>query len=219
MTFQQLYLELIDLHFGTQEVRPKQVKGWINTAEVAVWNAAPWEFKRVSAASLTVTAGAASEPADFGKAIRVYDTFGDELEYLPPDEFEENYVAPVPGPSGNAEAYTVIDRQILVGPPQSGTFKLAYQRRYSHKADGGAVTAGVMNSDLDTPLWDPEHHYILVPWAMLLGARLENDEAALALSDERDRLLKAMREEHVGGTADQIAVWGGGGYAAREVWP
>ena len=186
---------------------------WISAAEVAIWNAADWEFKRVPLTNLTVVAGVATEPADFGKAIELYDPQGTPIAGLPPDKFEELYTAPVPAPVGNAEAYTVIDRQIIVGPTNSGTYRLSYRRRVSHRADGAAVTAGVMNSDLDTPVWDAEHHYILVPWAIRLGETMQHDPGAGQLDAVVDELkqgwlFRAMVEEHVGGIVDPFAVWG-----------
>ncbi len=215
MTFADIYNEVVNLRFNNQATKLAQVKKWVNQAEIALWNAADWEFKRVPAANVTVTSGAAAEPSDFGKALRLYDTYGFEVPYLEPDDFEEQFTAPVPAVTGNAEAYTVINRQIIVGPAQSGTFKLAYRRRYAHKDLTDAVTAGVMSVDTDKPLWDSEHHYILVPWAMRLGETMEADPTARSLETiigglKEMSMFEAMREELVGGVAEQVAVWGVG---------
>lgn len=209
MTFQQLMLELIDLRFSPQDLRPAQVKRALNAAETAVWNAADWSFKRVPVADLAVTAGVAAEPADFGKAMAVYDPDGAPLCYLAADEFERRYrVGTVP--VGEGSHFTVIDRQILVGPANTATYKLAYRRRVSHLNAAQAVVAGVMALDSDTPLWDVEHHYLLIPWAAVLLGNLEGQPGNEVVA-ERDRLLAAMVEELVGGTerAHAGAVWGG----------
>lgn len=213
MTFADIYGECASLRFNTQAAKILQVKRWVNQAEIALWNAAPWVFKRVPATNLTVTAGAASEPTDFGKVLRLYDPRGYELPYSRPDEFEEDFTAPVPAPTGHAEAYTVINRQIIVGPPETGTFKLSYRRRYSH-LDTGVVTPGVMDEDSDTPLWDSEHHYILVPWAIRIGKLLEDDPTAPGMEQlieglKTTSMFQAMREELTAGVAEQIPVWGG----------
>lgn len=207
MTRDEIVAAMQGLRFNTYTAGASltRLQQWLSAAEVSIWNAADWEFKRVPLTNVTVTSGAATEPGDFGKAIRLYDPRGYELLYMEPDEFEENYSAPVPVPTGAAEAYTVIDRQILVGPGESGTFKLSYKRRVSHRADGGTVTAGVMNSANDTPVWDAEHHYILVPWGIRLGVGLENSPEDL--NAECAALLAAMAEEHVGGVVDQLRVW------------
>lgn len=210
MTFQQIYTELTDLRFNTQATKLAEVKRWVNQAEIKIWNSADWAFKRVPGVAMTVTAGAATEPADFGKANRLYDPRGDEVPYMLPDEFEENYIAPVPVPTGNAEAYTVIDRQIIVGPGETGSFRLSYTRRYTKRNSGGAATQGVMSADLDTPYWDSEHHYVLVPWALILGEKLEADPTAEFLRSERDELLDAMKQELISTVDHQIMVWGGG---------
>lgn len=215
--FSDIYGEVRDLRFNSNAAKVAQCKRWVNQAEISLWNAAPWTFKRMPATNLTVTAGVASEPADFGKVIRLYDPRGYELPYMRPDEFEEDFTAPSPVPAGNAEAYTVINRQIIVGPGETGTFKLAYRRRYSHFDNDptpGVVAPGVMSADTDTPIWDSEHHYILVPWAMRLGEVLEADPNSGQLEQVVEGLktmsmFQAMREELCAGVAEQIPVWGG----------
>lgn len=213
MTAQELWDELTNLRFNTQATKLAQVKKWLGVAEVSLWNAADWNFKRVPVTNLTVTAGAASEPTDFGKARRLYNGDGQPMAYLSPDEFEATYSVGATLPTGIGEAYTVINRQILVGPSNSGTYKLSYQRRYTHLADGSTPTVGLMNSANDTPLWDSEHHYILVPWAMRLGEVLEDDPTAATLETVIEGLrttsmFQAMKEELAGeGVIDEFQVW------------
>lgn len=214
MTAQDVWDELTNLRFNTQTIKLAQVKKWTSQAEIALWNAADWSFKRMPMASLTVIGGAATEPTDLGKVHRVYDINGVRLPYMLPDDFEEAYIAPTPAPTGVAEAYTVINRQITIGPSQSGTFKISYRRRYAHLNTGGSVVAGVMSVGTDTPIWDSEHHYILVPWAMRIGEILEADPTAAGMEQliegmRTTSMFQAMVEELAGENVDgETLVWG-----------
>ncbi len=208
MNYQAIYTEIVNIRFNSQASKIAQVKSWVGQAEVAVWNAADWHFKRVPIANLTVTAGIATEPPDFSKAKRLYDPRGARLEYLEPDVFEEAFISDPNTPVANASHYTVINRQILVAPYETGTFKLAYRRRYAHLNNGGSVIAGLMSADTDTPIWDPEFHYLLVPWALILGMKLENDPSAEAIRNQRDEMLAGMVSELVGGQEGEPLQYG-----------
>lgn len=228
MTFQQIYTEAINLRFNGNATKLAQVKNWVNQAEIALWNSADWTFKRMPAVVVTVgSSGAMAEPSDFDRAVRVWDPRGFEVPYMNVEDFEDTYVAPVPVPTGNAEFYTVYDRLgtnggVFVGPPEaSALYKLAYQRRYSKRNGGGGIVQGVMSSDTDTPLWDSEHHYILVPWAIRMGKYLEDDptgtltEQVLEGLGEKS-LFAAMLEQHANkGTKRVPRIWGAStGFAA-----
>lgn len=205
MTFQQLYTELTDMRFNTQAVKLAEVKRWVNAAEIAVWNSADWVFKRVPRTTLAVVTGANNPvmPTDFNRAIRVYDQNGVRLDYREPDLFEEIY--PTGGATAQPTSYTVVNRQVLLGPTPNATvsFKLSYERRYTRLV-AGTPTLGIMAADTDTPLWDSEHHYVLVPWAMILGQKLENDPTGDALRAERDMLLDAMKGNLIGGVKGEV---------------
>ena len=212
MTFLQIYTEVVNLRFNSQATKLAQVKNWVNQAEVALWNAADWTFKRQPLTAMTVTAGAATEPTDYSKTIDLYNPNMDRLAYLRPTEFEEQYVAQSPVPTGSGEAFTVINRQILVGPKETGTYLHSYRRRYCHLAFPQTVTAGVMTADTDFPLWDSEFHYILVPWAIRLGKLLEDDPTASLLDQamlgiNELGMWKAMKDELTDGVYDELAVW------------
>lgn len=208
MNYQAIYQECIDLRFNNLTAKVAQVKKWVNQAEIAVWNSADWEFKRIPAATVAVTAGAVTEPSDFGKVHRLWNANGDELLYVPPDEFESTYsVGPQAG--GIGEAYTVINRAVQVGPAETSLgYKMSYRCRYTHLASGGGRANGVMSADTDTPLWDSEFHYLLVPWAIMLGQKLEYDPTAEYLRVQRDEMLAAMKDELVLGQEEPQAAWG-----------
>lgn len=206
MTFQQLFLECIDLHFMPEDVKPSNVKRWVNLAEMELWNAADWVFKRVAASSLPIVAGSRTPvmPTDFGKTRVLVDNNGDELKYLDPQDWERAYAADTS--TGPPHEFTVINRQIFVGPTPSAsaTFKHGYRRRYAHLNAASAVVAGTMALGDDVPLWDVEFHYVLVPWAMLLGGTLTDQVAfarghvfsyASVFESQRDDALEAMKDE------------------------
>jgi hypothetical protein len=205
MTFQQLYTELTDMRFNTQTVKLAEVKRWVNAAELAVWNSGDWVFKRMPATTLAVTIGGRTPtmPADFNRAIRLYTDTGARVDYREPDLFEELYPAGIA--NGTVLSYTVINRAIYLGPPPatSVNFKLSYERRYTRSV-AGTPTLGVMSADTDTPLWDAEHHYVLVPWAMILGQKLENDPTGDALRAERDMLLASMQGTLIAGVKGEV---------------
>lgn len=219
MTFQQIYTELTDLRFNTQATKLAQVKKWVNQAEIALWNAADWSFKRVAPANLAIVAGnnTPTMPADFGKAIRLYDYNGDPLTWHDPAEFTDIFEEDiVRGTTGEPCDYTVVNRAVHLAPiPQtSRTYKLGYRRRYAHLNGAAATVAGVMSSDTDTPIWDSEHHYILVPWAMRIGQTLETDPTAAGLETliaglKTTSMFEAMVEELVGGQTGELRQWSG----------
>jgi len=214
MTYQEVYTECIDLRFNNLTLKVAQVKKWVNWAEIWVWNAAPWVFKRVPPASLTITAldNTPTMPPDFGKARRLYDYLGDRLEYHDPDEFDDLFEGDIiANRTGEPTDYTVRNRQIELAPiPQTNrTYKLPYRRRYSHLNNVDTVVAGVMSATTDKPIWDVEHHYLLVPTALILGMKLEVDQTAESLRNQRDEMLAAMKEELVGGVENEPTFWGG----------
>jgi hypothetical protein len=214
VTYADIYGEVAALRFNTQTTKLAQVKKWVGQAEIAVWNAANWSFKRMPPTDLAVVAGdnTPTMPADFGKAHRLYDYLGDPVTYYAPDEFFlRNEADIVNGNRGEPTEYTVVNRQIQLAPiPQtSRTFKASYRRRYSHLNAALTTVAGVMSVDTDTPIWDSEFHYILVPWAMILGEKLEADPTANDLRQERDEMLARMVAELVGGEVNELRFWGG----------
>jgi hypothetical protein len=208
MNYQAIYTEAVNLRFNGSTTKLAQVKNWVNLAEVEVWDAADWNFKRVPVTNLTVTSGVATVPADFSKGIQMYDSSGSPLIYLRPDDFEYAYKVGNPATGTLPYAWTVIDRNIYVGPSVSGTFKLAYRRRYTKRNSGGTPTQGVMSADTDTPYWDSEFHYVLVPAAIVIGMKLENDPTVNDMIPMRDEILARMMNELVGTVEKQVEFWG-----------
>jgi hypothetical protein len=213
VTYKQLQDECIALRFN--EGNRASVKFWLNLRYAAVWNMADWHFKHVKGASLAVTAGdnTPTMPTDFAKSEGLFDQYGSPLDYLEPDCWREAYLY-VPLSVGPAEAYTVIDREIWLGPTPSGTatYTLSYQRRLSH-VDGpsGLIAAGVMVNDNDQPLWEAEYDYLLVLEACILGCQLLEFSYG-ELVPQRDEILAGMKEDLQTGTTvteGALVQWGG----------
>lgn len=202
--------EIENLRFNTDTTKAAQILNWINLAEAELWESADWNFKRVPVANLTVVSGVAtmSGVPDFSKGIALYDPSGVPLVLMRPDDFEAAFRVGNPTTGTLPYAWTVINRQIYVGPAVSGTFKLAYRRRVFHYNNTDTLQTGVMANDTDKPFMDSEFHYILVPWAMIIGMKLENDPTNQILVDMRDGLLRRMMDEHVGGVEKQVEFWG-----------
>jgi hypothetical protein len=204
VTYKELQDEVIDFRFN--EGRRDIIKRLIDRRYAMVWAAAEWPFKKMPRTALTVGASLTglTMPADFGRALHLETSAGEPLKYYPPVEFQDNWDA-LDSSAGTATDYTVINGTIYVRPYQGAgaSFSLAYERRVSHLADGVTATAGLMNSDNDTPIWPVEHHYLLVFGAMADGLKLENDNTWEALEDAYDQSIQTMMQDllppdHVG---------------------
>jgi hypothetical protein len=210
LTFSTIYNEVADVRFSRDANKITQIKRWVNAAELELWNKADWVFKRVPAASLAIVAGnrLPAMPADYGKTRSLIDNNGEPLNYMDPQEFDDAYAADTS--SGPPSDFTVVNRQIYVGPTPSAsvTFKHGYRRRYAHLDNASAVVAGVMSVDTDKPIWDIEHHFVLVPLAIVIGARMENDPAPQVYKDAADELIEAMRSDLFGGVEAQTIQYG-----------
>lgn len=170
---------------------------WLATAYADVWAAGNWTFKRVSRESLAIVAGDETPdmPAAFGDATKLFDNQGSEIPRMHQDEFEACYAAElVQGIRGVPEAFTVVNRQIILAPiPQATTtFKLSYERRMAHKqADETTVVAGFMDADTDYPLWD-DHHALLIPRAQAIGLQEVSDPTWQLAQADYERQLDRM---------------------------
>ncbi len=173
---------------------------WLSTAYTDVWNAADWTFKRVSLSSLAVVSGAEKPtmPVDYADTLALFDQYGDELERMPQERFEQKFAADFAnGNVGQPWAFTVIDRRVILGPRPAltGTFKHSYRRRLSHKLfDQETVDVGFMNDDTDYPLW-PDHHGVLVARAQSIGLQEINDPTWQGPQQEYERQLARMEED------------------------
>lgn len=168
------------------------VKQWLAMAYSNVWDAADWQFKHVQRAPLTVSSSQPTTPAGLAKVTRIYDDLGDPLEQLDQHTFDDWYADPSLG-TGRPEAFTVVNRQIVVAPApgSSYSFQITYVRRLAHKAADGAISEGFFTTDSDYPFWD-DHHGILIPRAAAIGLKLRNDPTWEAVQDDYLGQLELM---------------------------
>lgn len=96
---------------------------WVRARHAWVWDAKSWTFKRGSAPiTFTANAQVADAPSDVHSVARVYDQNGRRLRaYRDPYQFFDAYNDLASASSGQPEAYTVFNGQILVGPNGDGS--------------------------------------------------------------------------------------------------
>lgn len=206
MTFLELQDAVIANRFDVSD--RTAVKAWINQSYEWIWNRADWDFKRVAATNFSVSSATPAMPADFAKALRLYDELGDQLQYLEPNEWEALSVQPGATSGGRATQFTVIERQIKLLPtPSSATYKLAYQRRLSHVDASLGIIGGIMVENTDQPLWPAEHDSVLVVAGTIAGQRQRQDPTAEMLVPERDELLESMRRDLTSNVTEQNEQW------------
>lgn len=199
LNFAALYNAVLGRRFPAAS-QTTNAKRWLATAYEDVWAAEDWTFKRVSRASLAVVGGnnTPTMPTDFRDAIDLFDQYGNRLLWLSEEQFERAYAdSLVIGTTGGPAAYTVVDRQIQLGPipDVSATYKLSYSRRLACRDVALAVKAGMMSVDTDYPLWS-DHHSVLIPRAQAIGLLELNDPTWQQSQDEFERQLARMKDDY-----------------------
>jgi len=196
VTFKDIQDECVVFRFG--EIRRNSVKLWINRRMQAIWGESEWPFKRVNRELVqTDLSGSIFMPIGFRRAIALEDPDGNVLTYMVPEEFRNSYplnqVTNAP-PS----VYTTWNGKIITdtNPGGPGTqFYLSYLRRICCYQTGGILKEGLLVNDDDSPIWDPEHHFLLVLGASATGLKLENDFTWNALEDEFTAALTEMKDD------------------------
>lgn len=199
------YLELQDAVLGRRFPAASQranSKRWLSVAYTDVWTAPTgddrmWAFELVFMSDFAITSGDATPtmPDDYGDTIELRDADGAELTRLSARDFAEQFAAL--STSTSPWAFTVVNRQIHIGPTPGGdaTFKHSYRRRLSHRESNySTVTAGFLNEDDDYPLWD-DHQGILIPRATAIGLQELNDPTWQQAQEEFERQLARMRAD------------------------
>ena len=194
LTYQALYQAIIGTRFP-QASQLTNAKRWLDTAYQDVWNAADWTFRRVPMSSFAVTSAQPTMPTDYADTIDLYSPDGTQLVRLSEEDFERYYLGSIASASGPADAYAVINRQIYLSSPASGTYTHSYRRRMAHKDTGGSVVAGPMSADSDKPLWD-DHHGVLIPRAQAIGLLELNDPTWELPQNEYERQLSRMKQDY-----------------------
>jgi hypothetical protein len=200
MTFEEIQDEIIAIRF--RESQRTSVKHWINLRYQMIWAIADWPFKFMGPVNLTVTSGDATPtlPSDFHRPIDILDDAGFPLSWLEAKDFDRAYEGyTLQGVTAIPDSFKWVDDVITLYPTPDAnyTFRLTYERRITHNHLGSTPTVGLMSDDSDTPLWDAEHHYLLVPAALSLGLRLENDPTYPAVEEDFQSALQLMREHYL----------------------
>lgn len=170
----------------------------VNNRYAHLWTLEDWSFRYALATVNVLASNSAvvNMPADFGTAMYLWDENGGvKLPYLEIGEFELRYL---PAALGAAEAWTVVDGQIRVGPTPdaAASWTLYYRKRFIPLSDEG-----------DMPLIPTAFHLALVH-----GGRAE----LLAVSDApnagvMEQLwqmdIDAMRREYLADAVGQPDAW------------
>lgn len=186
MDYVDIQDEIINLRFNSTK-RPS-VKRWIDAKYAEVWAAYDWPFKFASGDPFDVAAGDAR--------VTMSDTFhkmspqgfvdenGNVLRFLDQRMFFSAYAASTD--EGHPDTFTIVNNEVLFAPISDAayTYFISYERRISHLDSTGSAIGGPMTEDDDTPIWSDDFHFLLVPGAMALGLKLENDPTWPALEQE-----------------------------------
>ena len=172
------------------------MKLWVNRRMQGVWGEAEWPFKRVNREACQIDSnGNLVMPVGFRRAIALEDASGSQLEYMVAEEWRKDN--PLPAVSGIPQSYTTWNGQVLFDatPGVGNVYQLSYLRRICCLDQNNQIKQGLMTSDFDKPLWDPEHHFLLVLGATSTGLKLENDFTWSSLEDEFQGALTEMKDD------------------------
>lgn len=196
MTFKEMQDDLVNQRFG--ENKRDQTKTWLNTRMGMIWAMAEWPFKKTDRETAAVDAsGVVTMPSTFRRMNWMETADEGRIFYQTPAEFRATWGA------GNADSgsapvnYTVLNGVAYVRPHGASSVYIAYDRKMCHLANGTTLTAGIMDSDNDEPVWDEEFHHVLVSGAMSTGLKIENDPTWESLEAEFGMIVAWMREEYL----------------------
>lgn len=140
MTYLQMQNAVLADAFA--ESRRADAKTWLQWRHAALWDSRDWTFKYGTSASVSFdgTQTLANIPTDFKEVVALYDENGDQLRMIrSPAAFYDLYNPNVSDGSGAAEAFTVVDAAVILGPTptNTGTGYLVYKKlRPTLSADG-----------------------------------------------------------------------------------
>jgi hypothetical protein len=212
----ELVAEITGARFDVSQ--QTSVQRWLDAGYAWVWNAGNWRWRyKTGRTTVAVSAGQATPtlPSDFasvGPEGVVSDRYGENLDQYAPGLFAEfyGYEALNAITMATPEAFSIVNGQLTLGaaPATAQNIYLSnYERRPGWLA-GGVYTPGPAASDTDTPVWDPEHHLVLVHAAVVIGLALENDPTGGGVRDLRDEALRAMLDSYLEDSGGVVAQWG-----------
>lgn len=204
-TFKELQDEVIAVRFN--ENMRTRIKLWINLGYQRVWSSRDdWDFKRVGGEDMPTFATVAGDPTPdisslvMERPIEVFDDQGSPLENVNEHKYERLYAPDlIAGNRARPDRFAWVSRKLMLYPIPDAVYTLraSYWRKFCHLNTGtGAITAGFMVEDGDVPIWDAEHHALLVAEAMLLGATQLAAADVPELTAARDGLYAAMLATH-----------------------
>lgn len=193
MTFGQILDDVLDnpLRFE-QDLRGRAGRS-VNIRYAHVWGLEDWTFRFATTGLSAHGSLLVPDAADFGTPLYLWDANGTQLAYLNTDEFFNNYPD---GGSGSAEAWTVMDNVIYLGPAGSGTFSCYYRRRFSALVDESAY-----------PLIPPEYHLVLVHGGRAELLAVSDDPTYNHMEAQFQADIEAMKREYLIDAIGQPAMW------------
>lgn len=200
MTFEDIQDEVISLRF--KESQRESVKRWINMRYHFLWGVADWPWKRMGPVDLALLGGDANPalPDDFDRPLAIYDDAGMQLDWMPPDDFDHDYLyIQINGGTSKPESFKWVNDVITLAPTpdQNYTYKLIYERGMAYLANGTTPTSGQLTSAGDEPIWAEPYHYVLVFGAVASGLRAENDPTFDQMEEEYATFLQSMKDHYL----------------------
>lgn len=220
MTFLEIQNEILTARF--REGQRTECKRWINSAYSKLWAFADWPFKKAKSsvtatASTTTLSGTPISSSLWSRVISISRDDGYLLTYKTPTEFDFHF--PDSTDEGTPWAYTLVDRDIILGPTPDTTstsYSMRYELRLVHEHNGSTQTAGIMADDADVPSFDSEFHWVLIHGGLSIGLKMENDSTWQIAQDEFAEGLALMLNYYLPVQVGENRSWGGdmpgGGY-------
>lgn len=195
MTFGQILDDVLDnpLRFE-QDLRGRAGRS-VNIRYAHVWGLEDWTF-RFAITSLSPQGPILVPTAeDFGTPLYLWDSAGSQLVYMGAEEFAANY--PPGSGGGSAEAWTVMDNVIYLGPTGSGgSFSCYYRRRFSALVDESAY-----------PMIPPEYHLVLVHGGRAELLAVSDDPTYSHMEAQFQADIEALKREYLIDVLGQPAMW------------
>jgi hypothetical protein len=211
MTFLNIQDQLVKVpNARFSEADRDQAKLWINDRYAELWGLENWTF-RDRIAQVTVTAGSqtvSAVPADLGPVLTFQLDTGQPLNFLSPQQFQENYYGSTW--TGVPSDYTVVNGAMYVGPTPA-TSSTSYQLIYEAKLT-------LLVNDSDVPAIPAEHHFILVHGALATGCLTRNDFTYQFAEQRWQNELEAMRRSYRAVQRGDYSQWGADPLGTTTVW-
>ena len=149
-----------------REPKRAAAKRWINYRYGRVWASEDWAFKR-QIATVTLNSGAQSTAlTGFHRILGLWDSstgsLYSEIDPIRPEDYYGKTAVTQASPTG----FTIVGNTIYFDRAASGA--KSYQVI-------GELAFTELSADGDVPLLPAEFHYLLVPGAIAVGLREEND--------------------------------------------